>query len=106
MVGSEHVSERFRRLPALYQKPDGSEWGGQDLQGNDVVLKGGSAPGNQSSADVVYGDEGNDTIDVRDVGPGMAPDEVRCGPGKKDRVTHDKGVDTVARDCEIKKTGP
>lgn len=28
----EHVSERFRRLLALYRKPDGSEWGGQDLQ--------------------------------------------------------------------------
>ena len=27
-----HVSERFARLLALYRKPDGSEWGGQDLQ--------------------------------------------------------------------------
>ena len=32
MVGNEHVSERFRRLLALYRKPDGGEWGGQDLQ--------------------------------------------------------------------------
>ena len=32
MVGKEHVSERFRRLLALYRKPDGSEWGGQDLE--------------------------------------------------------------------------
>jgi len=31
-VGEEHVSERFRRLLALYRKPDGSEWGGQDLE--------------------------------------------------------------------------
>ena len=30
--GSEHVSERFRRLLALYRKPNGSEWGGQDLE--------------------------------------------------------------------------
>ena len=30
--GSEHVSERFRRLLALYRKPDGSEWGRQDLE--------------------------------------------------------------------------
>jgi hypothetical protein len=30
--GNEHVSERFRRLPALYRKPDGGEWGGQDLE--------------------------------------------------------------------------
>ena len=32
-VRREHVSERFRRLLALYRKPDGSEWGGQDLEG-------------------------------------------------------------------------
>src|SRR5918997_503933 len=28
----EHVSERFARLLALYRKPDGSVWGGQDLE--------------------------------------------------------------------------
>ena len=27
-----HVSERFARLLALYRRPDGSEWGGQDLE--------------------------------------------------------------------------
>ena len=27
-----HVSERFRRLLALYRRPDRSEWGGQDLE--------------------------------------------------------------------------
>ena len=27
-----HVSERFLRLLALYRKPDGSDWGGQDLE--------------------------------------------------------------------------
>lgn len=32
MGGSEHVSERFRRLLALYRRPDGGEWGGQDLE--------------------------------------------------------------------------
>ncbi len=32
MGGKEHVSERFARLLALYRKPDGSEWGGQDLE--------------------------------------------------------------------------
>ena len=31
MGENEHVSERFRRLLALYRRPDGSEWGGQDL---------------------------------------------------------------------------
>ena len=30
--GREHVSERFLRLLTLYRKPDGSEWGGQDLE--------------------------------------------------------------------------
>lgn len=28
----DHVSERFGRLLALYRKPDGGEWGGQDLE--------------------------------------------------------------------------
>lgn len=28
----DHVSERFARLLALYRRPDGSEWGGQDLE--------------------------------------------------------------------------
>jgi hypothetical protein len=32
MGEKEHVSERFRGLLALYRKPDGSEWGGQDLE--------------------------------------------------------------------------
>ena len=30
--GNEHVSERFRRMLALYRKSDGSEWDGQDLE--------------------------------------------------------------------------
>ena len=28
----EQVSERFRRLLALHRRPDGSEWGGQNLE--------------------------------------------------------------------------
>ena len=32
MGANEHVSKRFGRLLALYRKPDGSEWGGQDLE--------------------------------------------------------------------------
>jgi transcriptional regulator with XRE-family HTH domain len=32
MGGNEHVSERFRRMLALYRMPDGGEWGGQDLE--------------------------------------------------------------------------
>ena len=29
---AEHVSDRFARLLDLYRKPDGSVWGGQDLE--------------------------------------------------------------------------
>ena len=32
MSRNEHVSERFQRLLVLYRKPDGREWGGQDLE--------------------------------------------------------------------------
>ena len=32
MGGNEHVSQRFRRMLALYRKRDGGEWGGQDLE--------------------------------------------------------------------------
>ncbi len=28
----DHVSQRFGRLLALYRRPDGSEWGGQNLE--------------------------------------------------------------------------
>lgn len=30
--GVEHVSERFARLLDLYRRPNGSEWGDQDLE--------------------------------------------------------------------------
>lgn len=30
--GKEHISERFRRFLAFYRRPDGREWGGQDLE--------------------------------------------------------------------------
>ena len=32
MSGNEHVSERLQSLLALYRRPDGREWGGQDLE--------------------------------------------------------------------------
>jgi Ca2+-binding RTX toxin-like protein len=49
----------------------------------------------------IFGDEGNDTIDVRD---GGGQDSVDCGPGKKDKVTFDQGIDIIRKNCEIKKT--
>ena len=41
MGGNEHVSERFRRLLALYRRPDGSEWGGAVTRSYDSNLKNG-----------------------------------------------------------------
>ena len=32
-----------------------------------------------------------------------AGDTVNCGPGTKDRVCFDKGVDTIHKSCEIRK---
>ena len=32
MGAGEHVSVRFARLLNLYRRPDGSEWGGRDLE--------------------------------------------------------------------------
>ena len=32
MGGKKHLSERFLRMLAHYRKPDGAEWGGQDLE--------------------------------------------------------------------------
>jgi hypothetical protein len=51
----------------------------------------------------IYGDEGNDTIDVRD--GDLGPDRVNCSPGRKDKVFFDEPEDTAARNCEIKKPG-
>ena len=31
-AGQEHVSKRFAKLLSLYRKPDGSPWGGKDLE--------------------------------------------------------------------------
>ena len=68
-------------------------------EGNDTITD--NSPNND--IDEIYGDEGNDTIDVREDGAD-AGDIVDCGPGKKDRVFFDVGVDTVTR-CEIKNPG-
>ena len=74
-------------------------------EGADIVVDNGAE---DRGADVVYGDEGNDTIDVRNHsvgGPADPTDEVRCGPGKRDKVFYDGGNDVVGRDCEIKRPG-
>ncbi len=39
MGGNEHISQRFRRLLALYRKRDGGEWGGQDLENATALLR-------------------------------------------------------------------
>ncbi len=74
-------------------------------EGDATVIENDRSPGSEHGVDIVYGDEGNDTIDVQDLAPGSQPDEVQCGPGKRDKVTYDKGHDKVARDCEIKRVG-
>jgi Ca2+-binding RTX toxin-like protein len=70
------------------------------MEGNDIITGG-------ESQDDIYGDEGNDTIDVQEGGSNHA-DTVNCGPGKKDRVFFDQGgvgvADTVTG-CEIKNPG-
>ena len=48
--------------------------------------------------DTIRGGPGNDYIDVHD-GPTGA-DTVDCGPGAKDRVYFDRGVDQIAANCE------
>jgi Ca2+-binding RTX toxin-like protein len=87
------------------------------LEGNDIITGGGfhdtiyGDEGNDTinddaciDIDVIYGDEGNDTIDVREDPAGADGDIVDCGPGKKDKVFFDVGLDTVTR-CEIKNPG-
>jgi Ca2+-binding RTX toxin-like protein len=54
-------------------------------------------------SDTLYGDEGNDTIEVNEFNGAAAGDTVNRGPGTKDRVFFDKGVDTIHKCCEIRK---
>jgi hypothetical protein len=53
--------------------------------------------------DLVYGDEGNDIIKVREEMAGAHT--VSCGPGQKDTVFFDEGTDTTSRSSEIRKPG-
>lgn len=51
------------------------------------------------SEDRGFGGPGNDTIDAFDGNK----DEVNCGKGTRDKVFFDKGLDTITRNCEIKR---
>lgn len=64
------------------------------LEGNDTIT-------GDDTSHTIYGDEDNDTIDVEENNFGA--DTVNCGPGTKDKVFFDKGLDTVSRNCEIRK---
>jgi len=66
------------------------------MEGNDIITGG-------EAHDDIYGDEGNDTIDEREGTNGE--DTVNCGSGKKDRLFFDQGIDTVAKNCEIRDPG-
>lgn len=59
------------------------------------------------TGDAVYGDEGNDTINVWESAPTNPrdADTVYCGPGRKDRVSYNGGWDVVAKDCEKRRPG-
>jgi Ca2+-binding RTX toxin-like protein len=67
-------------------------------EGNDTIVDDGSA----DDFDSIFGDEGNDTLNVQE--GDVFEDNVDCGPGKKDKVFFDDGIDIIARNCEIKKT--
>jgi Ca2+-binding RTX toxin-like protein len=62
------------------------------MEGNDIITSG-------VFHDGIYGDEGNDTIDVQE--GDEFPDMVNCVPGTKDKVFFDEGFDTVTG-CEKK----
>lgn len=68
-------------------------------EGNDTILD----DSGSLDADIVYGDEGNDTIYVNEANGAPAGDTVDCGPGSKDKVFFDPGIDTISRNCEIKR---
>lgn len=63
------------------------------LEGNDEI-------DGRGDNDTVYGDEGNDTI--RDDSGAFAADTINCGPGTKDRVFFDSGLDSIHKSCEIR----
>jgi Ca2+-binding RTX toxin-like protein len=67
-------------------------------EGNDIITD----DGTNLDFDTIYGDEGNDTINVYEFGVAGA-DTVNCGPGRKDKVFFDRGIDVVANNCEIRK---
>jgi Ca2+-binding RTX toxin-like protein len=77
--------------------------GGSDTlygdEGNDTIRDDSGA----LDADTVYGDEGNDTIHVNEFNGAAAGDTINCGPGTKDRVFFDKGIDTIHKSCEIRR---
>ncbi len=55
---------------------------------------------NNPGEDTVNGGGGNDFIDAID----GTKDTINCGKGAKDRVFYDKSIDTVASNCEVKRT--
>jgi hypothetical protein len=77
-------------------------YGGSDL------LSGGDARdfieaienSNNPGEDTVYGGGGNDFINAID----GIKDTINCGKGAKDRVYYDENIDTVANNCEVKRT--
>ena len=74
-----------------------SHGGDDEIHGgdaNDIILDFGPGP----DVDTIFGDDGDDSINVREGAADVDPDVVDCGPGT-DKVTADPG-DTLI-DCEI-----
>jgi Ca2+-binding RTX toxin-like protein len=99
MTGRDNAPDRIAGMEGDDQIDGG---GGSDTlygdEGNDTIRDDSGA----LDADTVYGDEGNDTIHVEEFNGAAAGDTVNCGPGTKDRVFFDKGVDTIHKSCEIR----
>jgi Ca2+-binding RTX toxin-like protein len=74
-------------------------------QGRIAGLEGNDQIDGDAGNDALHGDEGNDTIYVDDFDGAFGADTVNCGPGTKDKVVFDRGLDTIHKSCEIKIAG-
>ena len=74
-------------------------------QGRIAGLEGNDQIDGDAGNDALHGDEGNDTIHVDDFDGAFGADTVNCGPGTKDKVVFDRGLDTIHKSCEMKIAG-
>ena len=101
----EHVSERFARLLALYRRPHGSEWGGQDLE-----RATGGAVTRSYASNLKKGrikSPGPDKLEARAAAMGFSP-QFWFGQETGDRTPDAAFKDETAREIiqEVLKLGP